>query len=124
MTRAVSWIYLAIAFAFIYLPVGTLVLFSFQGSTLPVPPFDGPSARWYAEVLSDDGLVDALSNSLLVAAGSSILAVGLGFFAAYGLARHVLPGSVAIRGLLIAPLTVSYLIIGLGLLIVLTRVGL
>ncbi len=124
MTRALPWLYLAVAFAFIYLPVGTLVLFSFQDSTLPVPPFDGPSVKWYADVLGDADLVAALTASLLVAVGSSVVAVGLGFLAAYGLARHVLPGSALIRGLLIAPLTVSYLIIGLGLLIVLTRTGL
>ena len=115
---------LALAFGFIYLPVGARVLFSFQGSTLPVPPFDGPSLRWYAEVLADDGLTSALFNSVLVALGSSAVAVTLGFLAAYGLARHALPGSALIRGLLIAPLTVSYLIVGLGLLIVLTRAGL
>lgn len=124
MKHAASWLYLIAAFTFIYLPVGTLVLFSFQGSTLPVPPFDGPSLRWYGEVLGDDDLTDALTSSLLVAIGSSAVSVALGFFAAYGLARYMLPGSVWMRGLLIAPLTVSYLIIGLGLLIVLTRTGL
>lgn len=124
MTRVLPWLYLAAAFVFIYLPVGALVLFSFQGGTLPVPPFDGPSLRWYAEVLADDGLTAALGNSVIVALGSSAVAVTLGFLAAYGLARHYLPGSAVIRGLLIAPLTVSYLIVGLGLLIVLTRAGL
>jgi spermidine/putrescine transport system permease protein len=124
MMRAASWLYLGAALAFIYLPVGTLVLFSFQESSLPVPPFDGPSLKWYAEVLSDDDVTAALLHSLAVAIGSSAVAVTLGFLAAYGLARHVLPGSAIIRILLIAPLTVSYLIVGLGLLIVLTRAGL
>jgi spermidine/putrescine transport system permease protein len=123
MTRAASWIYLVCAFAFIYLPVAALVLYSFQGGALPVPPFDGPSLRWYAEVLGDDDLTAALRNSLAVAIGSSAVAVALGFFAAYGLARHRLPGSALMRVLLIAPLTVSSLIVGLGLLIVLTRAG-
>lgn len=124
MTRALAWLYLAAAFAFIYLPVGALVLFSFQGGTLPVPPFDGPSLRWYGEVLGDDDLMAALGHSLLVAMGSSAVAVALGFLAAYGLARHRLPGSALLRALLVAPLAVSTLIVGLGLLIVLTRAGL
>jgi spermidine/putrescine transport system permease protein len=47
----------------------------------------------------------------------------MGFFSAYALARHLLPGSLWMRILLLAPLTVSYLIVGLGLLIVLTRLG-
>ena len=123
MSRALPWLYLAAAFAFIYLPVAVLVLFSFQGSTLPVPPFDGPSLAWYREVLGEDDLTEALVNSLIVALGSSAAAVTLGFLAAYGLARHPLPGQAAMRGLLIAPLAVSYLIVGLGLLIVFNNLG-
>lgn len=116
--------YAVALFGFIYLPVGALVLFSFQDGSLPVAPFEGPSLRWYADVLGDDDLTDALLNSLAVAAGSAAVAVTLGFCAAYGLARHALPGSALLRGLLIAPLTVSYLIVGLGLLIVIQRAGL
>jgi len=123
MMRVLPWLYLIAAFVFIYLPVGTLVLFSFQDGRLPVPPFNGPSLRWYADVLGDSRLTGALVNSVGVAFVASTIAVTLGFLAAYGLARHSLPGSALIRGLLIAPLTVSYLIVGLGLLIVLTRSG-
>ncbi len=122
--RSLPWIYLVVAFGFIYLPVGALVLFSFQDGTLPVPPFDGPSLKWYREVLSDEDLMSALGNSLMVGIGSAALSCVLGFLAAYGLARHVLPGATLVRGLLIAPMTVSYLIVGLGLLIVLNRLGL
>ena len=124
MMRALPWLYLAAGFLFIYLPVGVLVLFSFQEGTLPVPPFEGPSLRWYAGVLSDDDLTAALLNSVLVALGQGAVAVTLGFLAAYGLARHTVPGTVFLRALLIAPLTVSYLIVGLGLLIVVQRAGL
>ena len=122
--KTFSAVYLVLAFGFIYLPVGALVLFSFQAGTLPVPPFDGPSTRWYAEVLSDDDLTGALANSLLVAGFSAALSVALGFLAAYGLARFALPGSVLMRSVLIAPITVSYLIVGLGLLIMVQRLGL
>jgi spermidine/putrescine transport system permease protein len=122
--RVLPWLYLAAGFLFIYLPVGVLVLFSFQEGTLPVPPFEGPSLRWYAGVLSDDDLTAALLNSVLVALGQGAVAVTLGFLAAYGLARHTVPGTVFLRALLIAPLTVSYLIVGLGLLIVVQRAGL
>jgi spermidine/putrescine transport system permease protein len=122
--RLLPWAYCLAVFGFIYLPVATLVLFSFQDGGLPVPPFNGPSLRWYGDILGDGDLVAALLNSLAVAIGSSAVAVSLGFCAAYGLARHVLPGSALWRALLIAPLTVSYLIVGLGLLIVVQRLGL
>lgn len=123
MTRTLPWLYLAAAFAFIYLPVGALVLFSFQDGTLPVPPFNGPSLKWYAVVLADGDLTAALANSLIIAILSSAAASTLGFCAAYGLARHVLPASALLRGLLIAPMAVSYLIVGLGLLIVFNGLG-
>ncbi len=46
MTRLAPWIYLLAALGFIYLPVTSMVLFSFQGGGLPVPPFDGPSLQY------------------------------------------------------------------------------
>ena len=109
-------LYAAFAYAFIFLPVVVLVLFSFQESRLPIPPFDGPSLRWYAAILSDSRLMTALGNSLMVALVSSAVACGLAFLAAWGLSRRLLPASAAIRALITLPLTVSYLIIGLGLL--------
>ena len=122
--RALSWVYLVLLYGFIFLPVAVLVLFSFQDGRLPVPPFTGPTVKWYAQVLGDRDLMAALGNSFLVALVSSAIALLLGFLAAHALARYRLPGSVLMRGLLIAPMTVSYLIIALGLLTVFNRAGL
>lgn len=122
--RWLAWAYLVVLFGFILLPVVVLVVFSFQDGRLPVPPFNGPTLRWYHDILSDRDLMAALVNSLIVALCSSGLALFLGFLAASGLARVVLPGSALMRGLLIAPMTVSYLIIALGLLQMFNRVGL
>ncbi|MDQ0471215.1 ABC transporter permease [Labrys wisconsinensis] len=116
--------YAVLIYGFIFLPVAVLVLFSFQGGQLPVPPFNGPSLKWYAAVFADAKLTRALINSLIVAVASSLAACLLGFLAAYGFARYRLPGSALQRGLLIAPMTVSSLIIGLGLLAVLNGLGL
>lgn len=119
-----AYAYLALMYGFIFLPVAVLVLFSFHDSRVPVPPFRGPTLRWYEEVLRDTRMMDALGNSLLVASCSALVALLLGFLAAHALARHRLPGDAWLRGLLIAPLTVSYLIIGMGLLITFNAVGL
>ena len=118
-----SVVYLALAYLFIFLPVLDLVLFSFQGSTLPVPPFTGPSLRWYQAVLADGRLLTALGNSLVVGLLSSLVATVLGFLAAYGMARHPVPGARLLQGLILAPLTVSYLIIGMGLLVTFNSTG-
>ncbi len=121
--KPLAWAYLALAYVFIFLPVAVLVVFSFQDGRLPVPPLQGLSLRWYEKVLSDGDLMTALGHSALVAVISSALALTLGFLAAHALARVHLPGSAVMRGLLIAPMTVSYLIIALGLLALFSQTG-
>ena len=116
-------LYVALIYGFIFLPVAVLVLFSFQESRVPVPPFNGPSLKWYAAVFSDDRMMDALVHSVVVALVSSLVSVVLGFLAAYALARHRVPAAGLIQGFLTAPLTVSYLIIAMGLLITFNAVG-
>lgn len=116
-------LYLILIYGFIFLPVATLVLFSFKGGRFPIPPFTDPTLKWYAEVFADPKLTEALVNSLIVGITSSAVACLLGFLAAYGLARYRLPASGMQRFLLTVPLTVSYLIIGLGLLMVANALG-
>lgn len=115
--------YAILLYGFIFLPVIVLVLFSFQEGRFPIPPFNGPSLKWYSAVFADNKLTEALLNSLVVALLSSLFACFLGFLAAYGYARYQLPGSRLQRALITAPLTVSYLIIGFGLLISFNMLG-
>jgi spermidine/putrescine transport system permease protein len=89
-----------------------------------VPPFDGPSLGWYRRAFENDRLIASLGNSLIVGVASSAVATLLGFLAAYSLFRFNPRASALVRALLIAPITVSNLIVGLGLLIVLNVVGL
>jgi spermidine/putrescine transport system permease protein len=124
MARIVSTIYAALLYGFIFLPVAVLVLFSFQGTLFPIPPFNGPSLRWYDAVLSDARLTSGLFNSILVAVVTSAIATLLGFLSAWGFARFHLPASAMLRGFITLPLTVSYLIIGMGLLIFFNWIGL
>jgi spermidine/putrescine transport system permease protein len=121
--RLAASAYAVIVLGFIFLPVSTLVLFSLQATSFPIPPFTGPSLRWYEAVLADPRLTAALINSLLVASLSSLVAVVLGFLSAWGFARFVLPGAALMRGLITLPLTVSYLIIGMGLLVLFNTIG-
>ena len=111
-------------YGFIFLPVVVLVVFSLQSTAFPIPPFTGPSYRWYEAVLNDPRLTSALLNSLAVAGISSAVAAALGFLSAWGFARFSLPGSTLMRGLITLPLTVSYLIIGMGLLVIFNSAGL
>jgi spermidine/putrescine transport system permease protein len=126
MQRAIRYLsagYAVAIYLFIFLPVIVLVIFSLQSTAFPIPPFTGPSLRWYGDVLSDNRLTSALVNSLLVAGLSSMASVSLGFLSAWGFARFMLPGSALLRGLITLPLTVSYLIIGMGLVVIFNMAG-
>ncbi len=123
LIRILAFLYAAAILGFIFLPVLTLVLYSLQATSFPIPPFTGPSLRWYGAVLGDARLTYGLLNSLAVASLSSLAAVILGFLSAWGLARHRLAGATLLRGLITLPLTVSYLIIGMGLLVMFNAVG-
>ena len=116
-------LYAGSIYVFIFLPVAVLVLFSFQDGTLPVPPLNGVTLRWYEAIFADRDLMAALGNSLIVAMVSSAVACLLGFLAAYAFARYRLPASGLQRALIVAPMTVSTLIIGLGLLSLFNRLN-
>jgi spermidine/putrescine transport system permease protein len=115
--------YVLAIYAFIYLPVVTLMLFSFQEGRVAVPPFRGPSLQWYESLFENERMMTALSNSVVVGLVSATIATLLGFLAAYGVARFRPAAGEALRGFLVAPLAVSYLLIGLGLSLGWTELG-
>jgi spermidine/putrescine transport system permease protein len=124
MSRVIAIAYATLVYGFIFLPVAVLILFSFQGSQVPVPPFNGPSLKWYLAVLGDARINAALLNSIIVAVLSSLVSTLIGFLAAWGFARHTLKWSALWKGIITLPLTVSYLIIAMGLLVFFNGLGL
>ena len=67
LLRIASVFYALAVYGFIFLPVAVLVLFSLQSTAFPIPPFTGPSLRWFEAVLGDARLTSALVNSVVVA---------------------------------------------------------
>lgn len=108
---------LAAGLAFIYLPIIVLGLFSFHDGRAAVPPFSGPTLKWYGEVLSDPRIGESALNSLFLGVVSSTISTTLGFLAAYGLGRFRLFGDTILRGAVMLPMNISYLVIGMGLLV-------
>ena len=122
--NVLSGFYLTACYVFILLPVAVLILFSFQDGRLAVPPFKGPTLSWYVTAFSNDRMMDGLINSLMVGVASSAISVVLGFLAAYGISRYEFPARRLLQGVIILPLAVSYLLVGMGLLVTLSSVGL
>ena len=108
---------LALGFAFLYLPILILVIYSFNASRL-VTVWGGWSLRWYHEFFNDDAMIGAAWMSLRVAATSATIATLLGALAAVALSRgESFRGRTLFSGMLYAPLVMPEVITGLSLLL-------
>jgi len=79
-----SRIYITIVFAILYIPILTLILFSFNSSE-STSTFTGFDLRWYAELFSSADAFTALRNTLILAVLSALLATVIGTAAAEGI---------------------------------------
>src|SRR5690606_33909688 len=114
---------LVLGFAFLYLPIVLLVVYSFNESRL-VTVWAGFSTRWYAELLSNQGLLDAAWVTARVALVSATVATVLGTLAALALTRYTrFRGRVLFTGMVFAPLVMPEVITGLSLLLLFVAVG-
>ena len=86
MKKYASRIYLCIIFAILYIPILTLILFSFNGSE-STASFTGFSLEWYRKLFSDEAAFVALRNTLILAICSAALSTVIGTAAAEGIYR-------------------------------------
>jgi putrescine transport system permease protein len=108
---------LAFGYAFLYVPIALLVVYSFNASRL-VTVWAGFSPRWYGELFHNAQILEAAWLSLRIAALTATIATILGTLAALALARAArFPGRSALVGLLAGPLVMPEVILGLALLL-------
>jgi putrescine transport system permease protein len=115
---------LALGFAFLYLPMLILVIYSFNGGRL-VTVWSGFSTKWYGELLQNEAFLEAAWVTLKVALFSSTVATILGTMAAYALVRGGrFFGRTLFSGMIYAPLVMPEVITGLSLLLLFIGIGL
>ncbi|MCB1507290.1 MAG: ABC transporter permease [Hyphomicrobiaceae bacterium] len=126
MTRGPSWFNISsvtLGFAFLYLPIVLLVIFSFNESRL-VTVWGGFSTRWYVELLDNEGIKNAAWVTLKVGLVSATLATLLGTLAAVALVRGGrFRGRTLFSGMIYAPLVMPEVITGLSLLLLFVAIG-
>jgi putrescine transport system permease protein len=119
MTRWLSRFWLAAVFAFLYIPIFTLVVYSFNDSPI-VTVWNEFSFRWYGELLRDDELIRGLVLSLKIAFLCGLFSVLLGTLAAFALVRYPqFFGRTIFNSMVNAPLVMPEVIVGLSLLLLL-----
>lgn len=114
---------LGIGFLFLYIPIISLVVYSFNASQL-VTVWSGFSFKWYAALLQDDELIDAAILSLKVALLTAFASVVIGTWAGFVLARMGrFRGVTLFNGLISAPLVIPEVIQGISLLLLFVEMG-
>ena len=86
MKKYASRIYVCLIFAILYIPILTLILFSFN-NTESTANFTGFSFEWYIKLFSDESAFLALRNTLILAVCSAIISTVIGTAAAEGIYR-------------------------------------
>jgi putrescine transport system permease protein len=126
MNTRFSWFNItsiALGFAFLYIPILLLVIYSFNDSKL-VTVWGGWSTKWYTGLLANDALIDAAWVTLRVALVSATIATILGTMAAIVLVRmSAFRGRTVFSGLVFAPLVMPEVITGLSLLLLFVSLG-
>jgi len=110
-----SWHALAV-FGFLYLPIVTLTIYSFNGAGVGGFPPRNLTLDWYRALFSDDAIWASVLNSLFVALAAMVISLVFGIPAALALDRADFPGKALFRRLVLLPLILPGIITGLSLL--------
>ncbi len=119
-SRVMSSLALLIGFAFLYIPILSMVVFSFNNSRL-VTVWDAqhsPTLKWYHALFSNEQILNAAWLSIKIAAMTASIAVVLGTLAGLVLARFgPFKGRTLLSGMTTAPLVMPDVITGLSMLL-------
>jgi spermidine/putrescine transport system permease protein len=108
--------FVCLLMAFLYVPIWILIVFSFNASRTLSWPLTGFTFDWYAKMLSNQGLLEALGNSFYVATCATALTLLVGIPAALALHRFQFPGKTLFRRLLLLPIALPGIVTGISML--------
>ncbi len=117
-SRKLRWlsVHSVAVYAFLYLPIVTLIVYSFNGAGVGGFPPRNLTLNWYRILWQDDPIWVSVQNSLIVAASAVGIALGFGIPAALALDRADFPGKAIFRRLVLLPLILPGIITGLSIL--------
>lgn len=116
--------YVLVVLLFVFAPILTSFVFSFNSDRFPTIPLGEFTTHWYKTIFSDADVWEAFANSLIVAASVSIISTLLGFCTAYTDFRFNFWGKSLYLALALTPPTIPLVIMGLAMLALLSRINL
>jgi spermidine/putrescine transport system permease protein len=113
--RAAFWLWTASlgVYAFLYLPLAVVVVFSFNDSLLNAE-WVGFTLKWYAKLAGNDEMLRAAGNSLAIALLSSLVSTALGAMAGIAMHRYRMPW---LPFLVLTPVAMPEILLGVSLLL-------
>jgi spermidine/putrescine transport system permease protein len=113
----------AAVFAFLYAPILVMAMFSFNDATVQALPLRGFTTRWYAGLVEDRSIVDALFYSLRVSGTAVLIAsiAGTGFAILFTRAR--VRGARILQALIALPFVLPGMVLGIALLLAFRELG-
>ena len=106
----------AAVFAFLYLPIAVLILYSFNSQGVGGFPPHHLTLDWYRILLADGAIWDAVLNTNQVEVEAMLISLAFGIPAALALDRAQFPGKALFRRIVLLPLILPGIITGLSLL--------
>ena len=107
--------------AFLYIPLITLMVFSFNNAR-NVVVWHGFTLKYYAKAFHDSAMIQAFTNSLVIAAFSTVISLVLGAMIAIVLWRFRFPGKTLLDASLAIPIVVPEICMGVGMLVFFARI--
>ena len=105
-----------LAFAFLYVPILVLIVFSFNESR-SVARWSGFSLEWYQKLFGNEALLRAARNSLLIAFVSTLASTAMGTLTALGIDRYRFRLRNSFDALLYLPIVIPEIVMGISLLL-------
>ena len=121
-TRWVLWLWAVAVLVFLYVPIAFLVLFSFNEPRTPGLPIVNLTLHWYEVAAGNSLLLEAVKNSIIVAAAVAFLATLIGTMAAFPLVRGGIRHPDAVRIVATMPIMLPGILLGIAMLIFFRRV--
>jgi len=124
LLAALLWLYVVAVFLFILAPIATSFVVSFNADRFPTLPLGEFSLRWYRSIGEDPTLAPAFRNTIVASVCAALLSTFLGFAAAYTDFRYRFFGKNVYLALALLPPTIPVIILGVAMLIFLTKISL
>jgi spermidine/putrescine transport system permease protein len=112
----------SLIYFFLFAPIAILFIFSFNASKLNFV-WQGFTLHWYLKLLSNEAILNAFKNSLIVAILTTLLSTLMGTMLAFGLVRYSFRGRTILNNTIFLPVIIPEIIEGISLLVFFVWIG-